>query len=176
MTFTAADLAVIIPTHKRWPILRQTLAALAAQSEQGFSTTVVVDGRDFPVPDDLAAGAGVDVVVQDHGGPGAARNNGVRLTTQPLVLFLGDDMVPTPQLIARHLAVHNRCPEDTVAVLGHVEWHPDVPRNRVMRWLETCLARPGVQRGLAVTTEDAGKSNLATDKAAQAVLFGQRAI
>jgi len=46
----------------------------------------------------------------------------------------------------------------------------------VMRWLETCLARPGVQRGLAVTTEDAGKSNLATDKEAQAVLFGQRAL
>ncbi|MDQ0468722.1 glutathione S-transferase N-terminal domain-containing protein [Labrys wisconsinensis] len=43
------------------------------------------------------------------------------------------------------------------------------------RWLETLLARPAVQRGLAVTTEDAGKSNLATDKAAQAVLFGQRA-
>ena len=46
----------------------------------------------------------------------------------------------------------------------------------VMRWLETCLARPGVQRGLAVTTEDAGKSNLASDKEAQAVLFGQRAL
>ena len=46
----------------------------------------------------------------------------------------------------------------------------------VMRWLETCLARPGVQRGLAVTTDDAGKSNLASDKEAQAVLFGQRAL
>ena len=46
----------------------------------------------------------------------------------------------------------------------------------VMRWLETCLARAGVQRGLAVTTDDAGKSNLASDKEAQAVLFGQRAL
>ena len=45
----------------------------------------------------------------------------------------------------------------------------------VKRWLETCLARPAVQRGLAITTEDAGKSDLSSDKAAQAVLFGQRA-
>jgi GST-like protein len=43
------------------------------------------------------------------------------------------------------------------------------------RWLDTLLARPAVQRGLAVTTTDAGKSNLSEDKAAQAILFGQRA-
>src|SRR4051812_8582412 len=44
-----------------------------------------------------------------------------------------------------------------------------------MRWFEICMARPAVQRGLAVTTEDAGKSDLSKDMAAQAVLFGQRA-
>ena len=43
------------------------------------------------------------------------------------------------------------------------------------RWLDTMLARPGVQRGLAVTVPDAGKSDLSEDKAAQAILFGQRA-
>src|SRR3954468_8411135 len=89
VTFTAADLAVILPTHKRWPILRRTLAALAAQTVSGFSVTVVVDGRDMEVPEEL--GAGLDRfarVVQDHAGPGAARNHAVRLTTEPLVLFL----------------------------------------------------------------------------------------
>ena len=42
------------------------------------------------------------------------------------------------------------------------------------RWLETVLARPAVQRGIAVSSEDRGKTDL-TDPAVQAILFGQRA-
>ncbi|MDJ1157164.1 glutathione S-transferase N-terminal domain-containing protein [Chelatococcus sp. SYSU_G07232] len=44
------------------------------------------------------------------------------------------------------------------------------------RWLDTVLARPAVQRGLAVNAEDRGKLDLATDKEAQKILFGQRAL
>ncbi|MBS7541411.1 glutathione S-transferase N-terminal domain-containing protein [Ancylobacter lacus] len=43
------------------------------------------------------------------------------------------------------------------------------------RWLEAVLARPAVKRGFAVNAEDRGKIDLATDKEAQSVLFGQRA-
>lgn len=43
------------------------------------------------------------------------------------------------------------------------------------RWLQTMLARPGVQRGLAVNAEERQKVDLAKDKDAQSVLFGQRA-
>lgn len=41
------------------------------------------------------------------------------------------------------------------------------------RWFETIMARPAVQRGLAVGEEKRG--NIAEDKEAQKVLFGQRA-
>ena len=41
------------------------------------------------------------------------------------------------------------------------------------RWFETLMARPAVQRGLAVGEEH--RRNLADDKEAQKVLFGQRA-
>jgi GST-like protein len=44
----------------------------------------------------------------------------------------------------------------------------------VKRWLGTILARPAVQRGIAVRIEDRGKTDL-TDPAVRAVLFGQRA-
>ena len=44
----------------------------------------------------------------------------------------------------------------------------------VKRWLETMLARPAVQRGIAVSSEDRNKTDL-TDPAVQAVLFGQKA-
>ncbi|SCW96142.1 glutathione S-transferase N-terminal domain-containing protein [Ancylobacter rudongensis] len=41
-------------------------------------------------------------------------------------------------------------------------------------WLERMLARPAVQRGLAVNAADRAKIDFATDKQAQSVLFGQR--
>jgi GST-like protein len=44
----------------------------------------------------------------------------------------------------------------------------------VKRWLEAVLARPAVQRGIAVSSEDRNKTDL-TDPAVQAVLFGQKA-
>ena len=44
----------------------------------------------------------------------------------------------------------------------------------VKRWLGTVLARPAVQRGIAVRIEDRGKTD-PTDPAVRAVLFGRRA-
>ncbi|MFG1481162.1 glutathione S-transferase N-terminal domain-containing protein [Xanthobacter sp. V4C-4] len=42
-------------------------------------------------------------------------------------------------------------------------------------WLSRLLARPAVQRGLSLSAEERSKLDLAKDKDAQAVLFGQRA-
>lgn len=43
------------------------------------------------------------------------------------------------------------------------------------RWFETVMARPAVKAGIEVGKQERESSNLATDKQAQAVLFGQRA-
>jgi GT2 family glycosyltransferase len=131
-TYAPSDLSVVIPTRDRWPILARTLAALESQTVRGFETLVVVDGADQHPPE-LAA----RVIVKEHGGPGAARNLGANASERRLVLFLGDDMIPTPDLVARHLARHNSEPELEVAVLGHVDWHPDVPRSRLLRWIDS---------------------------------------
>lgn len=45
----------------------------------------------------------------------------------------------------------------------------------VKAWLARMLARPGVQRGLAVNKEDRNPNAIKDDPAVQAVLFGQRA-
>ncbi|WP_406853808.1 glutathione S-transferase N-terminal domain-containing protein [Alsobacter sp. KACC 23698] len=43
------------------------------------------------------------------------------------------------------------------------------------RWFEAVMARPAVQRGVAVMAEVRAQNDLSKDKDAQAVLFGQRA-
>lgn len=43
------------------------------------------------------------------------------------------------------------------------------------RWLQAVLSRPAVQRGLAVSSEERKSMDLAKDKDAQRILFGQRA-
>ena len=125
-------LAVVIPTRNRWEILRRTLDALRAQTVTGFETVVVVDGTDQDVP----ALDGARIVVTEQGGPGAARNAGVRATEAPLVLFLGDDMVPAPQLVEQHLRRHEAERNTEIAVLGRVDWHPDVASSALLRWLD----------------------------------------
>lgn len=53
----------------------------------------------------------------------------------------------------------------------------DLPKDfpNVQRWLDMLLERPAVQRGLAVGKEERERFNLASDKDAQSVLFGQKA-
>ena len=124
-------LTVVIPSAGRWGALAQVLDALA-----GVEVVVVVDGHEHVVPDSLAARESVRFITVEHDGPAAARNAGAAVAEGELLLFLGDDTIPSPGLIERHLARHAAEPSDRVAVLGRVLWHRRVARRRVNSWLE----------------------------------------
>lgn len=130
--YTADDLTVVIPTHGRPDILRRTLDGLARQTVTGFDIVVVVDGTDQPVPEDDST----RVIVQEHAGPGVARNRGARASERDLILFLGDDMVPEPMLVEQHIRRHAESPAAEVAVLGHIDWHSEARGGRILRWLD----------------------------------------
>src|SRR5437763_12736930 len=136
MKLTARDLSIVIPTRARWDKLRLTLDALERQTERGFETIVVIDGLD----DDAPELEGIRLLQQEHAGPGVARNHGVDQSDRKLVLFIGDDMIPRPDFVARHLARHGAEPADEVAVLGRIVWHSSVPRDRLHRWLDWSCA------------------------------------
>jgi SAM-dependent methyltransferase len=78
----------------------------------------------------------VRVLHQERGGPGVARNRAVAATRRPLVLLLGDDMVPARDLVQRHLERHTAEPAAEVAVLGRVHLHPEVRGGPLMAWLQ----------------------------------------
>ena len=144
--FRPADLCVVIPTRDRWSILERTVASLRSQTVSGSEIVVVVDGTDQG-PRELE---GVRIIVKEHGGPGAARNLGARSTDRPLILLLGDDTIPQPDLIERHVARHVAEPATNVAVLGRIDWHPSCARAPVNAWMNWSLTQfdyEGIQGG-----------------------------
>jgi len=128
----ATDVAVVIPTQNRWTVLERTVDALRRQSVNGLQLVVVVDdGAEVPPFLD-----GSEVVSRHRRGVAAARNAGVAATDRRIVLFLGDDTIPDADLIARHLFMHRLHPAVQFGVLGTVDWHPEVARGRIQRWLD----------------------------------------
>jgi hypothetical protein len=145
---TYTSVSVIVPTYNRWPMLRDTLEALAAQTYRDFEVIVVDDGSSDGTWEELQAwqrdNAGRVKLVplhQENLKPGRARNLGLRHASGDLVLFIGDDIVPSPELVAEHLAWHNEAGE-AIAVLGFTDWHRD--RVRVTPFLEL-INRDGQQ-------------------------------
>jgi len=106
-------LTVVIPTRDKLPLLQRTLAALAAQTAPAPDWDLVVvddDARDGTAAWLAAARAawGGRLTVVSPGrnvGRAAARNLGARAATGEAVLFLDDDIVAPPGLLAAHLAV-----------------------------------------------------------------------
>lgn len=69
-------------------------------------------------------------------GPAAARNMGIAIAKSPIILFVGDDIVPAPNLLNAHLYFHKIRPEPEIAVLGHIEWDPAIPQNTLMKHID----------------------------------------
>jgi GT2 family glycosyltransferase len=138
------ELSVVVPTYRRRDALPRTLDALERQTAARDEFEVIV--VDDPVEDDsqaVAAAIGAERralavrhLHRDARGVSAARNAGWRAAHAPLVLFIGDDILPAPRTLEEHLAWHRRHPEDEVGVLGRVEWASELQVTPFMRWLE----------------------------------------
>ena len=72
----------------------------------------------------------------ENQGPAAARNRGISLANSPLILFVGDDIVPDRRLIEGHLAAHRRYPGMSIAILGWAKWPDDLYVNTLMTHID----------------------------------------
>lgn len=134
------ELSVIIPTYNRCKRLQRCLESLCRQTEStdNFEVLVIVDGSTDGTQDFLAALQTpylLRVLWQDREGQCAARNKGIENASGHLCLFLDDDIVSAPTLVAEHIRaqrVHNG-----VVGLGRITQtlpaHAD--------WFARCLAR-----------------------------------
>ncbi len=131
-------LSVIIPTHNRKDLLIRVINAYLEQTLTRNQYEIIViddastDGTESAVSDFSDE---ITYVKQKKLGPGYARNRGLDLARGNYVFFTNDDMLPSPDLLSRHLAAHERCDSPEIAVLGFVEWGNDIEVTPFMRYI-----------------------------------------
>jgi glycosyltransferase involved in cell wall biosynthesis len=97
------EIAVVIPTRDRWPLLRVALGCALAQKGVDVRVLVVDDGSVDATPHELRAIDDARVRVLRHDRPkgvSTARNYGLAHVTLPWVTFLDDDDVWAPGHLA----------------------------------------------------------------------------
>jgi glycosyltransferase involved in cell wall biosynthesis len=152
--------SVVIPTFNRKEVLVKAIKAHLAQSAIDQIKEILVvddgstDGTDRAVSA-LAAQAPFPLrrLYQRNRGQAAARNLGISEATGEIILFADDDIIPAADLLAEHLQWHDRHPERGAAVLGFVEWSPEVRPTPFMKWL-------GLDGPLFAYAHFAGKTEL----------------
>jgi GT2 family glycosyltransferase len=135
------SISVVIPTFNRAQILRKTLRGYAEQTgdHQICEVLVVDDGS----KDDTASVAGewagssvlhVRYLRQENSGPAAARNHAIREAKGDLILLGDDDIVPSSNMVAEHVAWHRNHPQPSMGVLGLVNWAAEMNATPFMEW------------------------------------------
>lgn len=137
-------ISVMLPTYRRLEALTRTLGALECQTLTAaeFEVVVVDDGSRDGTESFLlsfADSTGLNftyLVLKENGGPARARNFGLNHCRGDLVLIIGDDIEPAPDLVGTHLHSHTQNPDMGYAVLGHVSFPQEPQPSAFMQWLE----------------------------------------
>ena len=123
------DISVVVPTFNRRDIVCRSVAILLRQDfpSTDYEIIVVVDGS----TDGTAAALTslnpphFRVIEQENRGLAGARNTGYRASHADLVLFLDDDMLCDPGLIAAHVEAHKE--RDPIVAFGAIFLSNDSP-------------------------------------------------
>ncbi len=153
--------SVVIPSYNRRATLELVLEGLGHQTlpQDQFEVIVVLDGATDDSSLMLGAWQSEGRIrhlrwhLQPNSGQATARNTGVQLAAADVVVFLDDDVVPEPDLLATHLRHH--AAGTPIAVLGDClvvrERRESLYHLGVWAWWEDMYHRralPGRQPGL----------------------------
>ena len=133
--------SVGIPTNNRAATLRKTLEGYARQEgDHRLLEVLVIDDGSEDDTEAVVRQFGHESVLpvrylrQEKLGISAARNYVLREAKGELLLFGDDDIIPSPGMVAEHVAWHNTYPGPEVGVLGHVTWARELRPTPFMEW------------------------------------------
>ncbi|MFH1966220.1 MAG: glycosyltransferase family 2 protein [Acidobacteriota bacterium] len=141
------DLSIIIPTYNRASTLRATLDGLDVQETSVACEIIVVDDGSTDSTADITdsfrrkSKLPVSYYFQPNRKQGAARNLGARFAEGEWLLFLGDDIVPGPELLKQHLDKHREKPYYADGspvprvVIGYTAWPSEWKKTRFLEFI-----------------------------------------
>jgi glycosyltransferase involved in cell wall biosynthesis len=141
-------ISIIMPCYNRSYDLARTLDAYDRQSTSEPFEVIAVDDGSKDTTFELLSNYRperytlIPVRLSANQGPSAARNAGLEHASAPLIVFVGDDILPAKNFVEGHLNAHQKHPERHVAILGRVTWADDIPQNTLMRHIDG----PGAQQ------------------------------
>jgi len=118
------ELSIIIPTYTRVDSLRTCLESLSHQTQPAadYEVIVIVDGSTdgtCEMLERLTPPYRLRVYWQPNSGQTEARNRGIALAEGRYCLFLDDDIIAGPELVAEHLRAQRE--HSGVIGLGRLE-------------------------------------------------------
>ena len=124
------DVSVVIPLYKAVSYLPGLLASLEAQTlpPTRFEVVLVDDAS----PDETVAVANglkatsplnLEIIARpNNGGVSATRNTGWQAARASLIVFIDQDCLADPDLLASHMAAHAAQPQTRLALAGRIVW------------------------------------------------------
>jgi glycosyltransferase involved in cell wall biosynthesis len=120
--------SIVIPTFQRRKSVCDAVRALSAQDYDGaIELIVVVDGSTDGTAEalrKLACPFRLLVVEQTNCGAAAARNRGAAEATGEIILFLDDDMLAQPDLVAQHARMYREGAQSVIGDFPTDGWSP----------------------------------------------------
>lgn len=138
-------ISIIIPTYNRINNLKRVLCALEKQTFplNDFEVIVVSDGSSdgtIEFLNQLHSPYQLVPIQQANQGPAAARNRGIAQAKGEIILFIDDDVIPEPQLVAEHARLFAE-QGDGIVVLGPMLTPPDAVLSPWVAWEQDMLAK-----------------------------------
>ncbi|NCC36402.1 MAG: glycosyltransferase family 2 protein [Chloroflexia bacterium] len=136
--------SIIVPTYNRLPRLKQVLAAIEQQRypRDQFNVVIVSDGSTDGTDSylqSIKSPVAITFIPQANAGPAAARNSGIAHADRDYILFLDDDVIPTPDIIAEHMRLHHE--RTNRVVLGPMLTPKDFRLSPWVAWEQAMLEK-----------------------------------
>ncbi len=153
MSAATVQLSVLIASHNRQRLLRRCLDSLAAQTADPASFEVIVadDGsgdNTAEIVEAMRTPFALRVLRLEKGGKSAALNAAIAAAAAPTCLFLDDDIVASPDLIAGHLGAHTN---GRVLGIGAITEQPPAARD----WYAYAFAQGWAEHNAELATRPA---------------------
>ncbi|MGC8660210.1 MAG: glycosyltransferase family 2 protein [Desulfomonilaceae bacterium] len=128
--------SVIIPTHNRLELLKQTIEAVRNQTFREFEIVVVNDGSTDGTGEWLSGQNDLVVINQENQGIASSRNNGVAIGRGEWLAFLDHDDIWAPNKLETQVDFAKSNPDVGMVAVKHVRLGKKIHHKGPGKWIK----------------------------------------